>query len=35
MGLLIACKNEEDLIKYEGARVVTALFINFKMLKGS
>ena len=29
MGLLIACKNEEDPIKNEGARVVTTLFINF------
>ena len=29
MGLLGACKNEEDPIKSEGARVVTTLFINF------
>ena len=29
MGLAVACKNEEDLIKKEGARVVTTLFINF------
>ena len=29
MGLLVACKNEEDPIKNEGARVVTTLFINF------
>ena len=29
MGLLVACKNEEDTIKNEGARVVTTLFINF------
>ena len=29
MGLLVACKNEEDPIKNEGARVVTKLFINF------
>ena len=29
MGLLFACKNEEDPIKNEGARVVTTLFINF------
>ena len=28
MGLLVACKNEEDAIKNEGARVVTTLFIN-------
>ena len=25
MGLLVACKNEEDPIKNEGARVVTTL----------
>ena len=29
MGLLVACKNEEDPIKNEGARVVITLFINF------
>ena len=29
MGLLVACKNEEDPIKNVGARVVTTLFINF------
>ena len=29
MGLLVACKNEEDPIKNEGARVVTTLFIHF------
>ena len=29
MGLLVVCKNEEDPIKNEGARVVTTLFINF------
>ena len=29
MGLLVACKNEVDPIKNEGARVVTTLFINF------
>ena len=29
MGLLIACKNQEDPIKNEGARAVTTLFINF------
>ena len=29
MGLLVACKNEEDQMKNEGARVVTTLFINF------
>ena len=35
MGLLVACKNEEDPIKIEGAGVVTTLFINFLTLKGS
>ena len=34
MGLLVACKNEEDPIKNEGTRVVTTLFINFQMLTG-
>ena len=29
MGLLVACKNEEDPIKNEGARAVTTLLINF------
>ena len=29
MGILVACKNEEDPIKKEGARVVTTLFINY------
>ena len=29
MGLLVACKNEEDPIKNEGARVATTLIINF------
>ena len=29
MGLLVACRNEEDPIKNEVARVVTTLFINF------
>ena len=29
MGFLVACKNEEDPVKNEGARVVIALFINF------
>ena len=28
MGFLVACKNEEDLIKNEAARVVT-LFVDF------
>ena len=34
MSLLIACKNEEDPIKNEGARVVTTLFINFSDAQG-
>ena len=34
MGLLVACKKEEDPIKNEGARVVTTLFINFSDAKG-
>ena len=34
MGLLFACKNEEDPIKNEGARVVTTLFINFSEAQG-
>ena len=29
MGVLLACKNEEDPIKNEGARAVTTLFIDF------
>ena len=33
--VLVTCKNEEDPIKNEGARVVTTLSISFKMLKGS
>ena len=34
MGFLVACKNEEDSIKNEGARVVTKLFINFSDAQG-
>ena len=34
MGLLVVCKNEEDPIKNEGARVVTTLFINFLDAQG-
>ena len=34
MGLLVARKNEEDPIKYEGARVDTTLFINFSDAQG-
>ena len=38
MVVLVTCKNEEDPIKKEGARVVTAMLHYqsiFKMLKGS
>ena len=34
MDLLVACKTEEDLIKNEGARVVTTLFIIFSDAQG-
>ena len=34
MGLLVACKNEEDPMKNEGARVVTTLFLNFYDAQG-
>ena len=34
MSLLVACKNKEDPIKNEGARVVTTLFINFSDAQG-
>ena len=34
MCLLVACKNEEDPIKNEGARVVTTLFINYSDAQG-
>ena len=34
MGVLVACKNEEDQIKNEGARVVTTLFIDFSDTQG-
>ena len=34
MGFLVACKNEKDPIKNEGARVVTTLFINFSDAHG-
>ena len=34
MGFLVACKNEEDPIKNERARVVTTLFINFSDAQG-
>ena len=34
MGVLVACKNEEDPIKNEGARVVTTIFIDFSHAQG-
>ena len=34
MGVLVACKNEEDPIKNEGARVVITLFIDFSDAQG-
>ena len=34
MNVLVACKNEEDLIKNKGARVVTTLFIDFSDAQG-
>ena len=34
MGILGACKNEEEPIKTEGARVVTTLFVDFSDHQG-
>ena len=34
MVVLISCKNEEDPIKNEGARVLTTLYINFSDAQG-
>ena len=34
MVVLVTCKNEEDPIKNEGARVVTRLFIDFSNAQG-
>ena len=34
MGVLVACKNEKDPIKNEGARVVPTLFIDFSDAQG-
>ena len=34
MVVLVTCKNEEDPIKNEGARVVTTLFIDFSDTQG-
>ena len=32
MVVLITCKNEEDPIKSEGARVATRLYVNFSVI---
>ena len=34
MVVLVTCKNEEDPIKNEGARVFTTLYINFSEAQG-
>ena len=34
MGVLVACKNEEDPIKNKDARVATTLFIDFSHAQG-
>ena len=34
MVVLVTCKNEEDLIKNEGARVLTTLYINVSDAQG-
>ena len=34
MVILVTCKNEEDPIKTEGARVFTTLYINFSDAQG-
>ena len=34
MGVLVACKNEKDPIKNEGARVVTTFFTDFSAAQG-
>ena len=34
MGVLVVCKNEVDLIKNEGTKVVTTLFIDFSDAQG-
>ena len=34
MVVLVTCKNEEDPIKSEGARVVTTLYIDFSDAQG-
>ena len=34
MGVLITCKNEEDPIQNEGARMTTTLFVDFLDTQG-
>ena len=34
MDVLVICKYEEDLLKNEGARVLTTLYINFSDAQG-
>ena len=34
MAVLVTCKNEEDPIKNEGARVATRLYVGFSDAKG-
>ena len=34
MVVLVTCKNKENPIKYQGARVVTTLFIDLSDAKG-
>ena len=34
MGVHVACKNEEDPVKNEGARVVTTIFSSFSDAQG-
>ena len=34
MGFLVVCKNQEDPIKNEAARLVTTLFIDFSDAQG-
>ena len=34
MVVLATCKNEKDLIKNEGARVFTTLYVNFSEAQG-
>ena len=34
MGVLKTCKNDEDLIQNEGARVITTLFVDFLDTQG-